>query len=82
MNAMLDNRQIYLFDEWAADQDPEFKEVFYYKILPRLKSENKAVIVISHDDRYFSVADKIVVMEDGLVREIKSQDSFELGEAV
>ena len=63
--AFLEDRDIYLFDEWAADQDPVFKQVFYYSILPELKARNKAVVVISHDDRFFHVADKVLVMEEG-----------------
>ncbi len=63
--AFLEDKEIYLFDEWAADQDPMFKEFFYHKVLPQLKSKGKAVVVISHDDRYFDVADKILVMESG-----------------
>ena len=63
--ALLEDKQIYLFDEWAADQDPIFKNVFYNEILPELKSRNKAIIVISHDDRYFYVADQILEMEQG-----------------
>ncbi|BCE03394.1 cyclic peptide export ABC transporter [Marinicellulosiphila megalodicopiae] len=65
--AYLEERDIYVFDEWAADQDPEFKEVFYHQILPSLKEKNKLLIVISHDDRYFHLADKIIRMENGKV---------------
>jgi putative ATP-binding cassette transporter len=61
----LEDKDIYLFDEWAADQDPLFKEIFYYRILADLKRENKVVVVISHDERYFQVADKVLVMEHG-----------------
>lgn len=63
--AFLEDKDIYLFDEWAADQDPLFKHVFYTEILPELKARNKVVIVISHDDRYFDVADHLYVMEQG-----------------
>jgi putative ATP-binding cassette transporter len=67
--SVLEDKDIYLFDEWAADQDPVFKNVFYTHILAHLKKRNKVVVVISHDDRYFHVADKILVMEQGqLVR--------------
>ena len=70
---LLENKEIYLFDEWAADQDPIFKDVFYNEILPSLKSKNKAIIVISHDDRYFDIADQLLVMEQGtLTVKIKS----------
>jgi putative ATP-binding cassette transporter len=63
--AFIEDRDIYIFDEWAADQDPVFKQVFYHSILPELKARNKAVVVISHDDRYFHIADKVLVMEEG-----------------
>src|SRR5438128_1629868 len=56
LTAYLEDRPIYLFDEWAADQDPGFKEVFYHQLLPELKRRGKTVVVISHDDRYFAVA--------------------------
>jgi putative ATP-binding cassette transporter len=67
--AVLEDRELYLFDEWAADQDPVFKEVFYARILPELRSRGKAILVISHDDRYFHVADRLLVMEQGLLRD-------------
>lgn len=63
--AYLEDRPIYVFDEWAADQDPQFKEVFYRRLLPELKSRGKAVLVISHDDRYFEVADRILKLDQG-----------------
>lgn len=63
--AYLENRPIYLFDEWASDQDPVFKEVFYRKIVPNLKAAGKTVIVISHDDRYYSIADRLIKLESG-----------------
>ena len=61
----LEDRSIYVFDEWAADQDPGFKEIFYKRILTELRELNKMVIVITHDDRYFHLADKLVRMENG-----------------
>jgi putative pyoverdin transport system ATP-binding/permease protein len=68
--AYLEDRPIYLFDEWAADQDPVFKEIFYRQLLPELKARGKTTIVISHDDRYFGVADRVIKLEDGrLVQE-------------
>ena len=53
LTAYLEDRPIYIFDEWASDQDPVFKEVFYKQLLPELKSRGKTVIAVSHDDRYF-----------------------------
>ena len=65
--AHLEDRPILVFDEWAADQDPAFKEVFYHEILGELRERGKAAIVISHDDRYFHLADRIVRLENGQV---------------
>ncbi|MBW9155188.1 cyclic peptide export ABC transporter [Clostridium tagluense] len=61
----LEDRPIYLFDEWAADQDPEFRLFFYDNLLPELKQRGKCVIAITHDDRYFNLADKIIKMDMG-----------------
>ncbi|MEQ9565663.1 MAG: ATP-binding cassette domain-containing protein, partial [Pseudomonadales bacterium] len=63
---MLDNKEIYVFDEWAANQDPHFKSIFYYEILPFLKERGKTVIVISHDEKYFEVADAIIELQEGM----------------
>lgn len=63
--ACMDNRSVMVLDEWAADQDPRFRKVFYEHILPKLRSEGITLIVISHDDRYFNTADKIVSIESG-----------------
>src|SRR5207249_2754344 len=51
LTAYLENRPFYIFDEWAADQDPVFKELFYTKILSDLKARGKTVLVITHDDK-------------------------------
>ncbi|MBU0915537.1 cyclic peptide export ABC transporter [Aquabacterium parvum] len=65
--AYLEDRPFLVFDEWAADQDPVFKDVFYRELLPELKTMGKTVLVISHDDRYFDVADLLIRMESGQV---------------
>lgn len=65
--AYLENRSIYIFDEWAADQDPHFKDVFYHDILPGLKAEGKATVVISHDEKYYHLADRIVRLDSGKI---------------
>ncbi len=65
LTAYLEDRPIYIFDEWAADQDPVFKEIFYFKLLPELKSRGKTVLVISHDDRYYHIADRIIKLDYG-----------------
>lgn len=65
LTAYLENRSIYLFDEWASDQDPVFKEIFYKQLLPELKRRGKTVLVISHDDQYFYLADRLVKLNYG-----------------
>jgi putative ATP-binding cassette transporter len=67
LTAYLEDRPIYLFDEWAADQDPLFKEIFYLELLPELRRRGKTVFVISHDDRYFHVADRIIKLDCGRI---------------
>jgi putative ATP-binding cassette transporter len=66
--ALLEARPICVFDEWAADQDPEFREYFYDRLLPLLRAQGKIVVVVSHDDRYFGRADRVLKMDDGQLR--------------
>lgn len=65
LTAYLEDRPFYLFDEWASDQDPQFKNVFYTRLLPELKARGKTTLVITHDDKYFHVADRIVKLDYG-----------------
>jgi putative ATP-binding cassette transporter len=67
LTAYLEDRPFYVFDEWAADQDPYFKEIFYLQLLPELKASGKTVLVISHDDRYYDMADRIIKLDYGKV---------------
>jgi putative pyoverdin transport system ATP-binding/permease protein len=67
LTAYLEDRPIYLFDEWAADQDPLFKEIFYTQFLPKLRDRGKTVLIISHDDRYFHIADRLIKLDYGRV---------------
>ncbi len=73
--ALIEDRDIYILDEWAADQDPEFKDLYYNAVLPELKRSGKTVIAITHDDRYFAYCDEVVKMESGqLVEQYKPQE--------
>jgi putative ATP-binding cassette transporter len=65
--AYLEDRHIYFFDEWAANQDPEFRKVFYTQLLPAMKDSGKTVIVITHDDKYMYIADRTIKMEYGTI---------------
>ncbi|CAH0257415.1 ABC transporter ATP-binding/permease protein YojI [Pseudomonas sp. Bi70] len=62
---MMEGREVLLLDEWAADQDPVFRHVFYHELLPELQAAGKTIIAISHDDRYFDVADRIYRLDYG-----------------
>ena len=67
VHALLEDRPIMMFDEWAADQDPTFRRVFYTELLPELQRRGKTLIVISHDDRYFDTADRLVRLTQGKI---------------
>jgi putative ATP-binding cassette transporter len=65
LTAFLEDRDVYVFDEWAADQDVHYREIFYCQILPELKALGKTVLVISHDDRYYHLGDRVLKLEVG-----------------
>jgi putative ATP-binding cassette transporter len=67
--ALLEDKPILIFDEWAADQDPAFRRFFYESILPGLKANGKTVIAVTHDERYYAAADRVLHMEDGVFAE-------------
>jgi putative pyoverdin transport system ATP-binding/permease protein len=67
LTAFLEDRPIYIFDEWAADQDPYFKDFFYVNLLPDLRARHKTVFVITHDDRYYHLAGRIITLDNGQV---------------
>jgi len=63
--ALAEDRPVLVLDEWAADQDPATRAAFYETMLPRIRAEGKAVVAVSHDERYFECADARYHMEDG-----------------
>jgi len=62
---LLENRPLLFLDEWAADQDPGFRKIFYTKILPQLKKEGFTIVAIVHDDQYYTSADAVYKMDSG-----------------
>ncbi len=69
LTAILEDRPICVFDEWAANQDARFKRFFYLELLPELKARGKAVLVITHDEDYYHAADRVVRLHEGLLEE-------------
>lgn len=69
--AYLEDRPFYVFDEWAADQDPEFKHLFYTDLLPALKAQGKTVLAITHDDKYFNLADRCIKLDEGRITAVE-----------
>lgn len=65
--ALLEDRPIYVFDEWAAEQDMHFRDIFYTRVLPEMKARGKTVVVVSHDERFWHVADRVVKLDLGTV---------------
>lgn len=70
INAMLEDKPILILDEWAADQDPLFRLKFYETLLPRFKAAGKTIIAVTHDDRFFRVADRRLHMEEGQLKDL------------
>lgn len=64
---LLEDREVLIFDEWAADQESRFREVFYLELLPELKARGKTVVVVTHDDRYFHACDRLVKLDLGSI---------------
>ena len=71
----LEDKPVYVFDEVAADQDPHFRRYFYETLLPELKSAGKTVVVVSHDDRYFHVGDRVLQMDYGKLSQISINEN-------
>ncbi|MHA6494644.1 multidrug ABC transporter permease/ATP-binding protein [Pseudomonas borbori] len=71
--AMLEDRDILVLDEWAADQDPLFRRLFYRELLPQLKAAGKTVVAITHDDHYFDQADRLLKMDGGQLIELTGE---------
>lgn len=68
--ALAEQRPVLVLDEWAADQDPATRKLFYTKILPELKAQGKTIICITHDDNYFNCADRRFHMSEGKMTQV------------
>ncbi|MET0515921.1 MAG: cyclic peptide export ABC transporter [Nitrospiraceae bacterium] len=74
VTALLEDRPFCVFDEWAADQDPHYKQIFYGHLLQDLRRRGKGVIVVTHDDRYFHLGDRVLKLEEGKL--VECTESF------
>lgn len=77
ISAIFENKPLVVLDEWAADQDPQFRRKFYDILLPRLKAEGKTIVAVTHDDRFFHIAGRRLHMEDGQLRDVTEVQSNE-----
>ena len=65
--AIMENRDILVLDEWAAEQDPHFRAYFYKRLIPELKRRGKTIIAVTHDDHYFDCADRMLKFDYGKI---------------
>ncbi|MDN3453288.1 MULTISPECIES: multidrug ABC transporter permease/ATP-binding protein [unclassified Psychrobacter] len=72
--SVAEQKDILLLDEWAADQDPAFRRVFYQTLIPELKAMGKTLFIISHDDSYFEHADRLLLMKEGRLIELNAEE--------
>lgn len=57
--------EIVVLDEVSSNQDSGFRNKIYHEIIPELKQSGKTVVVISHDERYFELADVMLQFKHG-----------------
>jgi putative ATP-binding cassette transporter len=74
---LLTSPRTVILDEWAADQDPEFRRVFYDRTLAAFRNRGCAVICATHDERFFARADRCYTMRDGHLLQVAPQRALE-----
>jgi len=74
LRCFLEDKPIYIFDELAADQDPQFRNFFYRTMLPQMRDEGKIIIAVTHDDHYFDVADRVIKLDYGQIDDISAAE--------
>lgn len=80
MIAALERRSLLILDEWAADQDPQFRRIFYEQLVPLLKQQGYTLFAISHDDKYFHHAERIISMKQGELSEHDSETAKQIAD--
>ncbi|WP_143305923.1 ATP-binding cassette domain-containing protein [Chitinophaga vietnamensis] len=66
--ALLEEKEIIVLDEWAAEQDPVFRAYFYKVLVPEMKIMGKTVIAVTHDDAYFDYAERVLRFDYGKIQ--------------
>jgi putative ATP-binding cassette transporter len=69
LQVYLDRRPVVVLDEWAAEQDPTFRRFFYEVLLPELRDRGASIVLVTHDDRYFDCADRLLELTPTGLRE-------------
>lgn len=67
VQAYITDRPVIVSDEWASDQDPIFKGIFYNEIVPYMKENGRTIIIVSHDDSFFYMADRLIQISGGRI---------------
>jgi len=82
LRCFLEDKPIYIFDELAADQDPQFRQFFYRTMLPQMKEDGKIVIAVTHDDHYFDVADRVIKLNYGKIDDLNEHEEIMINQSI
>jgi putative ABC transport system ATP-binding protein len=72
--ALIHEPRLLVCDEPTSALDAELGRRVMSLIRDRSHQQDRAVIVVTHDDRIFHLADRIAYMDDGLVRTVETHD--------
>ncbi|GGF05619.1 cyclic peptide export ABC transporter [Stappia taiwanensis] len=65
--ALAEKRPIIVLDEFAADQDPVRRALFYDVLVPQMARDGHLVIAVTHDEHCFDKCDRLIRMEAGRI---------------
>lgn len=65
--SMLEEKPLLVLDEWAAEQDPHNRRLFYTEWLAAVRNTGKTIIAVTHDDDFYDTADRIVKFHYGKI---------------
>lgn len=73
--ALANNPNIIIADEPSGNLDKENEEIIF-KILKKMSEEGKCIIVVSHSDEISAYADVNLILENGILNEVKNDNWF------